>query len=228
MSSKTLPRIMSSIQYISDLHLERSFKRSIRATKPYLILAGDIGYPKEDSYKEFMLDMASSFDKVFIVSGNHEYDHSKPSNYKEIDSRIEDICQMRNNLFFLQKKTYKLCTLDNISLAGCTMWSRKPVSKIQYHYDHVKWLKNTLSDNSNDNYVVVTHHPPIYECINKKYPSRTMDYFGSDQVYLLEKNNVITWIYGHTHYNNSMFRYGKWLLTNQYGNYENPLQKFKN
>ena len=141
MSSKTLPRIMSSIQYISDLHLERSFKRSIRATKPYLILAGDIGYPKEDSYKEFMLDMASSFDKVFIVSGNHEYDNSKPSNYKEIDSRIEDICQMRNNLFFLQKKTYKLCTLDNISLAGCTMWSRKPVSKIQYHFDHVKWLK---------------------------------------------------------------------------------------
>ena len=182
--------IRSILQYCSDLHLEKGFKRTITATKPYLVLAGDIGYPREQNYKDFLLHTSKYFDKVFVVSGNHEYDYCYSRDIQLVDTEIEHICSMRNNLFFLQKNTHVLCNQRNIVLAGCTLWSTLPLSKHKYHFDHVQWLKNTLKDKQND-YIIATHHCPMFEILRKKNTDRESKYFATDQSDLLENKNIL-------------------------------------
>ena len=71
------------LQYVSDLHLEKGFKRNIIPKKPNLILGGDIGYVFKKSYEEFLLyKISPNFEKVFILSGNHEYDTFKNKDIK--------------------------------------------------------------------------------------------------------------------------------------------------
>jgi len=71
---------MNPIQYISDIHLEllhieeiKSRINKIIPVCPTLILAGDIGNPFHQGYKLFIQEMNNKFEKVFLVSGNHEY-----------------------------------------------------------------------------------------------------------------------------------------------------------
>ena len=73
--SPKLANFLKSTKYVSDLHLEKNHIRKIVANKPNVILAGDIGYPKEESYKKFIHDISYKFEKVFVISGNHEYDN---------------------------------------------------------------------------------------------------------------------------------------------------------
>jgi len=64
-------------QLVSDLHLEYydkiKFDDFIIPTAQNLIIAGDIGYQHLDNYDIFMQLCSESFDKVFIVLGNHDY-----------------------------------------------------------------------------------------------------------------------------------------------------------
>ena len=81
-----LQRFKFLTQYISDLHLEKNFPRNIKAEKPFLILAGDIGYPFQKSYVDFLQSLSYQFDKVFIITGNHEYDDfTKPNASSNFD-----------------------------------------------------------------------------------------------------------------------------------------------
>lgn len=216
------------VQYASDLHLEKGFKRTIRANKPILILCGDIGYVHEKSYEEFLLyESSPNFDKVFVISGNHEYDNCK-NNFSRVDEQIENICSKRNNIFYLQKKSYELLLDDgeNINLIGCTLWSNLPKSKKHLHDDHRKWISNILFENPNKNYAVVTHHCPLFECIQKNN-KRVSNYFASDQTKLVIQNNVIMWIHGHSHINENFIYKNKWIVSNQFGSYKNHLVGYK-
>lgn len=217
-----LSKVKSLLQYSSDLHLERGFQRTLNITKPYLLLGGDIGCPFDLTYKQFLLNISQYYEKIFLLSGNHEY---IGGDVNKIDLYIRNICEMRNNLFFIQKETHSLCKENNIILAGCTLWSSKPLSKYEHHLDHKRWLTNLINNNPNNNYVIGTHHCPLYECLNSR--STTPNYFASDQSNIIMNNNVICWIYGHSHNNKNINFNGKWLLTNQYGSYENPLYGFK-
>jgi predicted phosphohydrolase len=225
MNSKLLYRTGQLLQYVSDLHLEKGFVRTIVPRKPNLVLCGDIGYPKQQIYKDFMLNTASCFDKVFIISGNHEYDNEIVI---DVENEIENICSMRNNLFFLQKKTHVLCPVNNISIAGCTMWSQFPHKKRKFHVNHVNWLEQTVKQNIKTNFVITTHHCPVYECLSKNSNDRIREYFASDQSKILKENNVLKWIHGHSHINRDINIHGKNVVSNQYGSYEKPLYVYKN
>ena len=69
------------IQYISDLHLEHYhnlkipsiFRRIIESVGDILILAGDIGYPSEKHYTDFIQFISDKYEKIFLILGNHEY-----------------------------------------------------------------------------------------------------------------------------------------------------------
>jgi len=211
------------LQYVSDIHLEKGFKRVIKAKKPYLLLGGDIGYPNQENYKEFLLSTSQDFEKIFILTGNHEYDGINASELFKVEDKVKNICNMRNNLFYLQKDTHKIC--KNIYIAGCTFWSPLPKSKTKYHLDHVNWLINTLKSNPQNNYIVATHHCPLYECLNN---TMTPNYFASDQTDIIKFQNMAVWIYGHSHIHKDIKIYDKWLISNQYGSYPNPLFGFKN
>ena len=226
MYQNLLKRSLSLVQYASDLHLEKGFERTIIPEKPFLLLGGDIGYPNQQSYTKFLHETAYYFDKVFVLSGNHEYDNVHYTKINDIDLQIENICSLRNNLHFLQKKSHLLCPETNLVLAGCTMWSQLPAVKYNYHLDHIKWLTETVENNPENNYMIATHHCPLFENLYVKYHSKIPNYFASDQTELVKKKNIITWIHGHNHLNRDMNIYGKWILSNQYGSYENPLRGY--
>jgi predicted phosphodiesterase len=216
----------STFQFVSDLHLEKGFQnRFINPKAPILILNGDIGNPFDISYQKFLTETSYYFDKVLIISGNHEYGKFHVSKYDDVDLRIHNICSIKNNLIYLQKDLF---TFNNITVAGCTFWSTKPKTKYDLHLDHVKWLTNTLKENIATDFIVATHHCPLYECLHTKYSEKTPDYFASNQSDLIKMNNVKLWIYGHSHNNKKIFLHNKWIVSNQYGSYENPLYGYKN
>lgn len=217
-------RFISLTQYVSDLHLERGFKRNIKSEKPFLILAGDIGHPNDKIYENFLHNMSENFDKVFVISGNHEYDFTVKNSIIKIDEKIENICAKRNNLFYLQKKTHNICNQTNLYIAGCTLWSKLPKSKTELHVEHEKWLKNVVKENPQNNYVISTHHCPLFECIDKKKVVNFLpNYFASDQSEIIKMKNVIAWVHGHSHLNRDIFIHDKWILSKQYGYYRYPL-----
>jgi predicted phosphodiesterase len=215
-----LANFLKNTKYVSDIHLEKNYIRKIKADKPNIILAGDIGYPFESSYQTFIHDMSYNFDKVFVISGNHEYDGFKDISI--VENKIKNICNMRKNMYYLQKDIHMLCSKDNLYLAGCTLWAPLPLSKKIYHLEHVKWLSNLLLENKNKDFIVVTHHAPLYECLHRHLQSYVPNYFSSEQKELIKMDNMIAWIHGHTHINKDINIYNKWILTNQYGSFFNP------
>lgn len=224
MYTKLFGRANSLIQYVSDLHLEKGFKRNVNPKKPYLLLGGDIGMPCSLEYKEFLFDMSNNFDKVFVLSGNHEYDFS--NNIYEVEQEINDICSAKNNLIYLQKNTHLICKENNLYIGGCTFWSKLPKSKFEYHLEHKKWLENLLIENNKNNYVVATHHCPLLQCLNKSFQNYVPNYFATDQTDIVKMNNLVCWIHGHSHINKNFSVYGKWILSNQYGSYKKPLYNY--
>jgi hypothetical protein len=229
-----LNKILSLVQYASDLHLERGFKRNLIAKRPNLVLCGDIGYPFQDEYKKFLLSISQDFDKVFVLSGNHEYDIMNKFNYSftDIDNQIENICDMRNNLIYLQKKKFTLCENDNVDLIGCTMWTKKPVKKLQLHQEHLEFLEKSLKEGEKRNMIVATHHCPSFEVLDPKFRKNSHIYFADDTIinkfYKNKeiKNNLMLWLYGHSHINKTKFFSNTLLSSNQYGYKEKPINGF--
>jgi len=226
-NSMLLNKVLRNIQYVSDIHLEKGFKRYITPKKPFLILSGDIGYPSDNNYKTFLLDMSKYFDKVFIISGNHEYDNVTIKDMDKVDKNIENICEMRHNLFYLQKQTHLLCAENNISLAGCTYWSTLPFPKRHFHNDHKNWINNLIETNKNNNYIVATHHCPSFDCLNKLNNKNTHYYFASSNEKIFDNDNLLMWIYGHSHINKNFFIKNTFVTSNQYGSFIKPCSNYK-
>ncbi len=221
--NQLLKRGLINIQYYSDLHLEKNSKRYIEAYRPYLILAGDIGYPESVEYKYFLHACSYKFEKVFVIAGNHEYDNYL-KNLNRCDEIINEICSTRNNLIFLQKKTELLDTEFNIYLAGCTFWSEKPVLKQHLHFQHKNWLKNLLLDNPSNMYIIATHHPLTMFSLNSGYIKP--NYFASYSDNIILMPNFLVSIYGHTHFNRDLVYNRKLILTNQYGSKLKPKSNY--
>ena len=77
-----------TIQYVSDVHLEhcvQNFSSIIDLVQPadVLVLAGDIGCPKDSNFKDFLIKCKTHFATVLFVPGNHEYFHVIPLHWKQ-------------------------------------------------------------------------------------------------------------------------------------------------
>ena len=128
---------MTSIQYISDIHLEfynytkiTKIVNKIIATSKILILAGDIGKPisriKKNKWKinrcyEYFLKLLSAkFEQIFLITGNHEYYNNLNVPIIEINQIIKDICYKMPNIKFLDNNYYDY---NGIRFIGSTLWS---------------------------------------------------------------------------------------------------------
>lgn len=226
MNNNLINKTRSILQYASDIHLEKGFKRNITPSKPFLVLNGDIGYPRENSYKHFLLEMSFLFDKVFVLAGNHEFCDRRIS-YDDTEISIKNTCNMRNNLIYLQKSRHLIDEKDNIFIAGCTLFSEFPLSKQPIHINHSKWLADLVTSDKSQNYVIATHHcPHINLLLGGNYKFFNPKYFASDQTIVFENRNVFMWIYGHSHYNKEITMKNTLFTTNQYGKFEYPLANY--
>lgn len=126
-------------QFMSDLHLEfstnkenTSFFNKIVSKVPYLILAGDIGNPFESHYSNFLQNVSSKFEKIFIITGNHEYYNKNGSRttMDKVNRQVEKIVDNYKNIVFLNNSSF-LLDVDSrtIKILGTTLWSNIISSK---------------------------------------------------------------------------------------------------
>lgn len=210
-----------SFQIISDIHLETGIYHQLKPKAPYLILAGDIGYPETQIYKDFMKQCSKKFKKIFYTSGNHEYYNKNNKNIKsiqEIEESIKTVCLQFDNIYYLQNSYYDLD--DNLRIVGTTLWSDIKIHKDDFNdYSNIyksdkqlittidtinmfnknkEYLENIIRS-SDKNILIITHHLPSYEMILSEYKfSEYISYYASNIEYLFKKP-VIGWVCGHSH-----------------------------
>lgn len=216
---------MVSIQYISDIHLEfiqntQIILDKIIKTSDICVLAGDIGYPFENHYEEFLIGISKKFKHIILIHGNHEYyqlGKNKGKTMKQIINKTIEIININNldNIYFLNNS---YIDIDNIRFIGSTLWSliknplflindSKYIEEFNVEYfnnlynSNVEILSNHIEKAKLDNkqVVIVTHHLPSYECIASKYKHYDINQCFASNSDNLINSPVILWIFGHTH-----------------------------
>lgn len=148
-----------NIQIVSDLHLE--FRTNIKEKKkllipsaPILALLGDtccLG----DSYDfnifcEFIEEILPLFQKIIIITGNHEYYYNGKKNgitseitINEIDKKLKKYCKITSpKLHFLNNNVLKIKSGKNkYAIIGSTLWSNIPP-------DQQSTIQNSMNDYS--------------------------------------------------------------------------------
>ena len=204
-----------------------------------LVLAGDIGWPvrsrkdknHNDVYTQFLKTMRQIFKYVVVVAGNHEY--YPRIGILETDEVLHVIARDAD-VIFLQRETWTHPS-SGVVFAGCTLWTkitgnavsemndRKYVySSQQYalalHKRDRKWIKDTLQ-NSAGPIIMVTHHPPSFQCLADQYVGQVgVDFTG--YATNLEKHlvpPVLKWICGHTHCTKSVAVNKSFIIMNGTG-----------
>jgi len=165
------------IQYFSDLHLE--YLDDIPNIKAYkvLCLLGDMGYPFSNIYTKFLLHLQenNNIEKIFLITGNHEY-YSSDYSIHDINEKIKDI--------ILKNKLDKITFLNNSSelyngylFVGSTLWSfinnnnylTNDFSNIyeinidkynEMYKKSVEYITSTINNNIDKNIILLTHFLP--------------------------------------------------------------------
>jgi len=190
-------RKYSTLQYISDIHLEmrnNTFPR-IPIRSNYLALLGDIGDPKEQNYEDFLRYTSYNFDRILLIAGNHEYWRTG----QNTDNTISKIITKFNNIEFLNNSQTHL---EKYTVLGTTLWSNTKMPKQKACFDKsLNWLENEIKLATKP-VIVLTHHLPSYKLVvpeywNKKYDD-VRDRFASDLDYLMI-DKVKIWLCGHSH-----------------------------
>ncbi|KAF2489201.1 Ser/Thr protein phosphatase [Lophium mytilinum] len=159
-------------QILSDLHLEHSDQYAtfdLPISAPNLILAGDIGRLADyDAYLGFLVRRTTLFERVFLVLGATEFHGLSFNAGIAAAKRLEAEPALKGKLILLHQQKYDLPG-TNLSVLGCTLWSRIPESaaaavvarvpdfrNIEHwsveaqnaaHADDVSWLKSQVSAN---------------------------------------------------------------------------------
>lgn len=191
------------LQYISDIHLEHKIKMPIIIPKTnYLALLGDIGYPNRAIYKDFLKYCSRNWDKVLLISGNHEYDGIKCSNGMiEVNNSINELVNEYNNVYYLNNNKY---LLDNHVILGTTLWTNYQFCEVRktLHKNSIRWLEDNIKDNINNNIIILSHHLPSYKLIIPKYYSDKylpmQNRYANNLDYLI-KQPINAWLCGHSH-----------------------------
>ncbi|TVY19716.1 Uncharacterized protein LARI1_G003228 [Lachnellula arida] len=123
---------MTSIQILSDLHLEapKSYDIfEITPKAPYLALIGDIGCVKDAEYFSFISQQLCNFKTVFLLLGNHEPYHSDWATAKqsmqafsqEMSEKKKRSDEKLGSFVFLDQTRYDLS--PSLTILGCTLFS---------------------------------------------------------------------------------------------------------
>jgi len=211
---------MFKFKFISDLHLERKLKHVLFKKEQLggiLLLAGDIGSPFKKSYWDFLQYTSDNFDKVYFITGNHEYWNSKKYTMTDVDMMIEDKTENLKNVQFLNND---VDFINGYKIVGSTLWSYTHNHKsFNYKYtymddntklnvkehnklflNNLRWIYSQLDNNHIITpTIMLTHHIPSmsFTKIDSKYiPYKSL--FASDLDHLIQYP-VKSWIFGHTH-----------------------------
>lgn len=226
------------IQIVSDIHLDHmndlddlDFEKIIKPSAEYLAIAGDIGFtdfPETDiafNLLRFMKFCSTSFARVFIVLGNHDYYNGSGTDMDTQRDLIKSALAAYSNVHVLERARFDIDS-DHVIL-GATLWSNisdyhtaymihdfnyiygKTHQKInmndtnEIHEKTVEWLDKSIkeirAENENAHIIVLTHHVPSYQLLSPDYAGLDCtDAYASNLEYLMHRVNY--WICGHSHF----------------------------
>lgn len=172
-----------------------------------LILAGDIGYPTEKKYWNFLKSCSDEFKNVIYTTGNHEYWKFGKTSIFDIDKQMQNMAN-KNKMHNLHYLNMHEININQIRYLGATLWSNRKVSLKSMHstsHDirnshkvHVDWLQNKLNIDKTTHTLVITHHMPSLKLIAPKYKNCENSGFATDLEHLIQPN-LKMWVCGHTH-----------------------------
>ena len=113
------------VQIFSDIHIELWNKLpEIPVRAKYLFLAGDICNQTHELFYPFFDYCSSHWEKVFYISGNHEY-YVKKKNFNELCFEYKyRLGERYKNVFYLDNDFVKLD--DETNIYGSTFWTVPP------------------------------------------------------------------------------------------------------
>lgn len=208
------------IQYVSDLHTEgwvgyENYFPKIDSDTDVLVVAGDAC--THHSMGFFMQWVKSVEIPVVYVPGNHEYYRAS---LKDIDIILKMVQQDIPNLNVLLSETVEI---EGVTFIGTTLWTElnNPLQEMylvrsmrDFHVisdmsldvwksmfeKQRDYLSHALYNTRGKQRVVVTHHSPSLRSIAPKWEGSSINLgFHSDLDYLIEKEQPVAWIHGHTH-----------------------------
>ena len=205
----------TTLQYISDIHLERlsSFPRIDQKSKN-IALIGDIGDPFKNNYSDFLKFNSDHFERVFLVAGNHEYWRGS---YNKVNDQIQNVTQKLPNVEFLNNSC---TTLNEFTILGGVLWTPFVTSSSTLHNNNspsvlhnktVKFIVNSINDyqklnNLHDyhqnNVIVLTHYLPSYKLITPNFCTNAWDHLHNKYASHLDHlivSPVRAWLCGHSH-----------------------------
>lgn len=116
------------LYYVSDLHLEmRSDKWGRKALivpeskdeRNFLALCGDIGSPFHPNYRDLLAQHSALFERIFVITGNHEYyvSNSKQHTMADVNAKLQQVVSEFPNVDFLNVSCVEI---DETKIIGCT------------------------------------------------------------------------------------------------------------
>jgi len=210
------------IAVYSDIHLEFSNFNPPQLDVDVIVLAGDIGKSVQGIKwaKEF-------FQKPVVYDfGNHEfykghYPRTLMKCLKENDS--ENVHILEQKALFIDDARFLGCILwsdfritsnpyNSMQLAEFEMNDYRVIrtgdsyrklrarDTVGVHHQSLIWLKSQLAEPFDGRTVVVTHHAPHPDCLNReRYGSHLNGAYASDLSELITAYQPELWIHGHTH-----------------------------
>jgi hypothetical protein len=220
------------IQYASDIHLELSGRISathlLQPVAPVLVLAGDIGDPTKDIYRDFLRECGRAWEHVVVIAGNHEF-YGAAVRRETVESRLAAAraaaAAAGRNVHFLERERV---ILRGLAFLGCTMWTDitgseelvatrmndcrsigvGPEDLKTWHRRDRAWLEGELAACREEGRgaVVVTHHMPTFDLVSTAWMGHPLNVGFATALDSLIEEPVRAWICGHSHYGRVVYK----------------------
>ncbi|ELR18440.1 metallophosphoesterase [Acanthamoeba castellanii str. Neff] len=192
----------------------------------------DTGQPRKKDYLEFLKTQAARFERVFVVTGNHEYYSSDRTfdnlHFLQMSSVLPEdnghkVRVLGTTLWhhcpekeFSQVEStmndYAMIGVPSTTSAGAPLKRKLKATDTNSWAEEVAWLKAAIkkAKKAGEAVVVLTHH----------LPSNNMVWGGrgfSTDLEKMIKSPIIFWGYGHTHASYQKVINGVMVASNQLG-----------
>ena len=224
-------------EVISDTHLNlwkykpEQIAAIFPGTSPNLILAGDIGDPDDESLHTALDIARKRYKRLIYIPGNHEFYNRTHGSIKTPESTIswfQKLDDQWDNFHFFYRRNE---LIDGVRVLGATGWSTSPrgtawANKIANEGKlDIDFLEKGIN-HSKEPVLVITHYPSTLRVLQPEFRDKITQYDYAQDLELLCKPPVDTWIFGHVHqthdfklpYSSSIYGSGNVrILCNPYG-----------
>jgi len=227
------------IKLISDLHVDCQADKGVGLLKDIpaddghdlLIIAGDLCEVQNlDLFYDTWETLSLKFKKIMYVTGNHEYWGGNPWT---VDQTIDEVLEEFNNVVRLKVGESHL--INGQRFIGGTMWFPDTGQKYeQKNFSDFMMIDNFRSyvfkENekfvkmfekhgvAQRNDVVVTHHLPSHQLVDKMYKGfPDNQFFVCEMMEHIQRVQPVAWLYGHTHKQTNRIINRTWFVANPFG-----------